>query len=105
MIKTKKTDLNYNYIKMNELIKEQLELFESKGSITEKNKTIFYKLEKEMDTLEKKLTKQLNALKAAKHKESGKIYRAFNCRYSISAIQVEGHKMSWEKFFNDYIAL
>lgn len=98
-------DLNYNYKKMDQLIKKQLELFKPDGAITEKNKKIFFELEKELNLLEKELKKQFKNLKIARHKESGKICKAFNCQYSIAAVQVENKKMSWTKFFNDYIAL
>lgn len=98
-------NLSQNFYKMDELIKKQLGLFEDNGEISKKNLRRFEELDNEIDKVSEKFSKGLDHLELAKDKSSGKIEKAFNCKYSIAAIQVGGKKMSWSRFFENYLPL
>ena len=96
-------NINNNYNKFNEVLKDQLELFDTNGNLTKENNIKFFQIEKELNIIADNLYIDLHKITHAKDKD-GNIYSARHCQYSICAVEVDGYKMSQENNFNNYVS-
>ncbi len=99
-------NINDNYKLMNEIIKKQVDLWNSEsGDIDKEDEKEYMKLHKRLMNIGEILDKQFKKMNKAKSKKDGKIYKVKDTRNLINAVILEGKPMDREKLFNEYIVI